>query len=46
MKIYARVDNALVVEIIPPYVNESSEEVPIEQRYTAEFVLTLMDIQG
>lgn len=44
MKIYARVDNAMVVEIIPPYVNESSEEVPIEQRYTAEFVLTLVDI--
>ena len=44
MKIYARVDNSMVVEIIPPYVNESSEEVPIEQRYTAEFVLTLVDI--
>ena len=46
MKIYARVDNAMVLEIIPPYVNESSEEVPIEQRYTAEFVLTLVDITG
>ena len=46
MKIYARVDSAMVVEIIPPYVNESSEEVPIEQRYTAEFVLTLVDITG
>ncbi|NNB51701.1 tail fiber assembly protein [Pseudomonas fragi] len=44
MNVYAQINDAKVVEIIPPYVNESGEAVPIEQRYTPEFVQTLVDI--
>jgi|SRR5450830_855344 len=44
MKTYALIDSGIVVEIIPPYVNEAGEDIPIDQRYTPEMVAQMVDI--
>lgn len=55
MKTYARIDNGSIAEVIPPVVYEeddpldppsykAGDEVPIEKRYTPEFVATFVDI--
>lgn len=50
MKIYARIDNGVVVEIIASALwpeelpNIGGKEIPIEHRFTREFVATLVDI--
>lgn len=46
MKTYARVDNGVVVEIIPPSSNNEGggADIPIEDRFTPEFVESLVDI--
>lgn len=46
MKIYARVESGIVLEIIEPLADEDGIEVPIELRFTEEFVATLIDITG
>ena len=43
MKTYALIVNGLVSEIIPPYEYEG-EEIPIDQRYTADIVARMVDI--
>jgi hypothetical protein len=42
MKTYARIENGVVAEIILPH----PEGWPIEDRFTAEFVATLVDVTG
>lgn len=44
MRAYARIDNGIVVEIIELEPNEAGEVVPIERKFTAEFVATLIEI--
>lgn len=44
MKTYAHVQNGSVIEIIEPYIDPSGNEVPIEERYIAEFVAQMVDI--
>jgi hypothetical protein len=44
MKTYARIEDGIVVEIIPPATWPDGSEIPIEQRFTAQFVATLVDI--
>lgn len=46
MKIYARIVDGAVFEIINPMSDENGEEIPIEQRFTPEFVASLVDITG
>lgn len=42
MDFYARVCNGKVQEIIEPFFDESGEEVPLRERFTAEFVELLV----
>lgn len=42
--IYARIQDGLVFEVIQPMYRESGEEIPIAERFTPEFVGTLVDI--
>jgi hypothetical protein len=44
MKSYARIDAGVVVEIIRPMHDEEGNEASIDDRYTREFVATLVDI--
>lgn len=44
MNTYARIDNGFVVEIIGPVTNESGIEIPITDRYTSEFVASLVNV--
>lgn len=44
MSYYALVEFGIVVEIIPPYVNPDGRDIPIEERYTADFVARMVDI--
>ena len=46
MKTYARIDNGMVVEIILPWTDGEGTQVdiPIEERFPAEFIATLIDI--
>ncbi|WP_338523377.1 hypothetical protein NUH87_26865 [Pseudomonas batumici] len=46
MKTYARVDQGVVVEIVLPYATDEGVEVPIEERFTADFVAQMVDITG
>ncbi|WP_343661106.1 hypothetical protein [Ralstonia sp.] len=46
MKTYARIDSGIVAEIIQPMTDAKGNEMPIAQRFTAEFVSTLVDITG
>ncbi|WP_175980071.1 hypothetical protein [Caballeronia zhejiangensis] len=52
MKTYARLDNSVVAEIIQPAAwpadmpEVGGEEIPIAQRFTPEFVSTLVDVTG
>jgi hypothetical protein len=46
MKMYARIDSGVVAEIIKPMVDAEGNEIPIDRRFTAEFVDTLVDISG
>lgn len=46
MKYYALVELGVVVEIIPPYVNPDGRDIPIEERYTPDFVARMVDITG
>lgn len=46
MSVYARIENGLVAEIIQPLFKDDGTEWPIEARFTAEFVATLVDITG
>jgi hypothetical protein len=44
MKTYVRVKDGVVQEVIAPYANEAGREVPIEDRFTPEFVVDLVDV--
>lgn len=44
MKTYARIVDGVVVEVITPITDESGDEVPIGNRFTAAFALELVDI--
>ncbi|WP_250538168.1 MULTISPECIES: tail fiber assembly protein [unclassified Caballeronia] len=44
MRIYARLQGNLVVEIIDPLTDAEGQEVPIDERYTQELVSTLIDV--
>lgn len=44
MRAYARIDSGIVVEIVDLEPNEAGEVVPIERKFTAEFVATLIEI--
>jgi hypothetical protein len=44
MKTYARIVSGAVFEIIDPVSDASGNEVPIDERFTPEFVATLVDI--
>lgn len=46
MKSYARVEKSVVLEVIAPAVDDQGNEIPIDDRFTAEFVSTLVDITG
>jgi len=46
MKTYARIDNGIVVEVIPPMTYDDGTEIPIELRFVPEIVDTLVDITG
>lgn len=45
MKTYARISNGLVEEVITPLVLENGQEMPIEDRFCAEFVAMLVLIK-
>lgn len=44
MRIYARIDSGIVVEIIEPMTDGSGIEIPVASRFTPAFVDTLIDI--
>ncbi|CAN7471726.1 hypothetical protein [Paraburkholderia hospita] len=44
MKTYARIDNGIVAEIIKPMADSEGNEIPIAERFTEEFVSTLVDV--
>ena len=44
MKIYARIENNTVVEVIQPLLYDDGTSIPIELRFIPEFVATLIDI--
>lgn len=44
MKIYARIENDMVVEVIQPLLYDDGTDIPIELRFIPEFVTTLVDI--
>lgn len=44
MSKYARIDSGRVVEIISPLFYDSGEEINISDRFTPEFVLTLVNV--
>lgn len=46
MKTYARIDTGVVVEIIQPMQDGAGNEIPVEDRFTPEFVATLVDVTG
>jgi hypothetical protein len=46
MKIYARIENGIVVEIIKPMTDGDGEETPIVDRFTPEFISTLVDVSA
>ncbi|MBU9211804.1 hypothetical protein [Burkholderia multivorans] len=46
MKTYARILNGEVVEIIGPAKNLDGDEIPIEERFSPDFVAELVDITG
>lgn len=43
-KVYASIIDGAVREIVLPYVDASGYEWPVEQRFSAEFIATLVDI--
>jgi hypothetical protein len=44
MKTYARVVSGIVMEIIEPMTDNAGNEIPIANRFTSEFVATLVDV--
>jgi len=44
MHVYARIDNGVVVEIIQPMTYDDGSEIPITERFPADFIATLVDI--
>lgn len=46
MKIYAYVENGVVSEVIQPLLDNEGSEIPIDQRYTPEFVANCVDVTG
>jgi hypothetical protein len=44
MKTYARMQDSVVAEIIAPTTYDNGDEVPIEERFTAELVTTFIDV--
>lgn len=46
MKIYARIDNGIVVEIIPPMTWPDGREIQIEDRFTEGVVKSMVEISG
>ncbi|OCZ56611.1 hypothetical protein A7P23_11475 [Achromobacter xylosoxidans] len=42
--IYARIENGIVVEIIQPMFFDDGTEIPVELRFTPQFVTTLIDV--
>lgn len=41
---YALISNDLVMEVIEPHILEDGSEVPIEERFTPEFITTLVNV--
>ena len=46
MSTYVRIWKGSVAEVIPPFTNAAGQLVPIEARYTPEFVASLVDVTG
>jgi hypothetical protein len=46
MKSYAQILDGRVFEVISPIIGSDGEEIPIEQRFTPQFVSTLVDVTG
>lgn len=46
MSTYVRIWQGAVAEVILPFTNAAGQPVPIEARYTAEFVASLVDVTG
>jgi hypothetical protein len=46
MKRYARIEGGRVAEIICAFIGEDGNEVPIEKRFTPEFVSSLVDVSS
>jgi len=44
MKIYARIESGVVVEIIVPVENNDGQQYPLPECYTADIVATCIDI--
>lgn len=44
MKIYARLDDGVVVEIINPMTDAEGSEIAIERRFHPDFVAMLVDV--
>ncbi|SAL25753.1 Caudovirales tail fiber assembly protein [Caballeronia turbans] len=44
MKTYARIEAGVVMEIIAPMADDEGHDIPIEERFTPEFVATLVDV--
>lgn len=46
MSTYARIDGGIVVELIESMLDEQGNEIPLSERFAAEFVSTLHDVTG
>ena len=46
MKIYARIEDGIVLEVIEPMTDAENNEIPIADRFTSAFVETLVDATG
>lgn len=46
MHTYARVYGGVVVEIITPATDQNGNEIPVAERFTPEFIDTLVDISS
>lgn len=44
MSVYARIYEGIVVEIIYPMLDDEERDIPIGERYTAEFVSDMVDV--
>lgn len=44
MKTYALIEDGLVSQLVPPYVNPDGVDVPVEDRFTPDMVAMMVDI--